>query len=175
MSKTTIRMGQMPQKRKPRWTPDEKRILRHNIQKGAKWVARKLGRSEKSVRRQAERMNLSFKEPGRLTDLCPECGVNRIVKGSHAARFGICTTCYFREETRRFQQLAEERKARAAKEAARQEYYRAPMVREVHEDPRERREVSANAEAKSRQENEPRTVQESLLRSRLPTEQAGGS
>ena len=107
------------------WTREEVHFLRENVPRGAKWIAGRLGRSEKAVRRKAERLNLSWKEPAHLSDLCPECMENRIVKGSHAARYGICPTCWYREEERRFRQMAEEKKAKAAKEAARQAYYRA--------------------------------------------------
>lgn len=107
------------------WTREEERFLRENVQHGARWIAEQLGRSEKAVRRKAQRLNLSWKEPARLSDLCPLCMENRIVKGSHAARYGICPTCWYREEERRFRQKTEEKKAKAAKEAARQAYYRA--------------------------------------------------
>lgn len=110
------------------WTDEEVRFLRENVQHGAAWIAKELGRSVDAVRGKAKRLNLSWKEPGRLSDMCPECHTNRIVKGSHAARYGICPACYYREEERKFRQKQEEEKAKAAKEAARQGYYRAKVV-----------------------------------------------
>ena len=110
------------------WTDEETRFLRENVQHGAVWVVDQLGRSVEAVRTKAKRLGLSWKEPGRLSDMCPECHTNRIVKGSHAARFGICPACYFKEEERKFRQKTEEKKAKAAKEAARQGYYRAKVL-----------------------------------------------
>lgn len=123
-------MGQMPHLRKratnSRWSADEKAFLADHIPRGALWIhAHMPWRSEKAIRRQAERMGLSMKEPGRLGDLCPQCYENRVVKGSFGARFGICNTCYYREEERKFRQRESERKAKAAKEAARQRAYEA--------------------------------------------------
>lgn len=123
-------MGQMPHLRErpsnSHWNADEKAFLADNIPRGTLWIHSMMPwRSEKAIRRQVERMGLSMKEPGRLGDICPECYENRIVKGSFGARFGICNTCYYREEERKFRQRESEAKAKSAKEAAKMRAHRA--------------------------------------------------
>lgn len=123
-------MGQMPHLRQraanSHWNADEKAFLADHIPRGVLWIHSMMPwRSEKAIRRQAERMGLSMKEPGRLGDICPQCYENRIVKGSYGARLGICNACYYREEERKFGQREAEAKAKRAKEAARQRAYEA--------------------------------------------------
>lgn len=109
-----------------KWTLEERNFLRQNVQMGADWIHEQMPwRSVKAIRRKAEKLGLSWKEPGRLGDLCHECFSGRVVKGSYAARFGICPTCYQKERERRFRQMRDEKEAKARAEAARQAYYRA--------------------------------------------------
>ena len=118
----------MPHAQKPNapWTDDEKRFLRSNVTKGVRWLNKRMPwRTEKAIRRELERLHLSLKEPGRLSDLCPECHEHYVEPGSYGARFGICMTCYYRREEQRWLDKESATKAKAAKEAARQRYYRA--------------------------------------------------
>lgn len=126
MCNSTSKLSQMAQNPKSRWSKAEDDLLKENIQKGVGWLHEQLPwRSQKSIRERAKRLSLSWKEPGRLSDFCPECHERRITPGSHAARWGLCKVCYLKEEERRFKQKREELEAARQKEAARQAYYRA--------------------------------------------------
>jgi len=117
-------LGTNPHMSKPEWSDEEIDFLKKNREHGARWIADRLdGRTVKAVQRKAERMRISLSAPGEIDAMCPICNAARIVKRSHAARFGICPTCYFKEERRRFDAMSDEIEARAEKEAARQRYY----------------------------------------------------
>lgn len=86
------------------WTTRELAYLRRHRADGADAIASTLGRSQKSVRRMAERAGVSLRvRPG---ELCPRCGLNRVREGTVAARHGVCVACW----TRHLAELREERR-----------------------------------------------------------------
>ena len=86
------------------WTTRELAYLRRHRADGADAIASALGRSQKSVRRMAERAGVSLRvRPG---ELCPRCGLNRVREGTVAARRGVCVACW----PRHLAELREERR-----------------------------------------------------------------
>ena len=105
------------------WTDEEKRYLVTHKADGYALMAHVLGRTEKAIRRQAEKMGVRARRAPELGELCPICGEHRVRSGTRAARVGICPLCWEREKTdamaERARTLEQRRRYDAAKKSIR--------------------------------------------------------
>lgn len=109
------------------WSDEEKRYLLRNRSDGYAPLAVALQRSEKAVRRQAERMGLRLKRKPDAGELCPRCATYRIrPKAKESYRAGLCPVCWEHEKAHALEERTAFQRERRAYERAK---YRAKAER----------------------------------------------
>lgn len=100
----------------------ERYLVSHRAD-GYALMAHVLGRSEKAVRRQAEKMGVRVRRAPELGEICPICGEHRVRSGARAAQVVVCPLCWEREKTdamvERARTLEQRRRYDAAKKSMR--------------------------------------------------------
>ena len=109
-----------------KWTAEEVAYLRAHRRDGARAIAERLGRTQRSVRGKASELGLSLLPVAHdRGELCPACAVREVDRTTVAGRNGLCRTCYLKWQAERTREQAAELRARREYDAARQDLSRA--------------------------------------------------